>query len=206
MKHMLIVTALIGLTVLSACGGEDSSRGYIVKVGDPAPNLLLYHLNGDVKLLNSLRGRVVMLQFTASWCSVCRKEMPRIESDIWQKYKDRPDFALFGVDYKERPDVVRKFAASIPVTYPMTIDDSGFNFHRFARKGAGVTRNVIIDRQGKIAFLTRLYDEQEFTAMVAVIDSLLEKTAPPPAENEIDPERAKRIKETFGPDILPFLL
>lgn len=206
MKHMLIVTALVGLTVLSACGGEDRSRGYIVKVGDPAPNIPLCYLNGDVKQLSRLRGSVVMLQFTASWCGVCRKEMPRIESDVWQKYKDRPDFALFGVDYKEAPDVIREFAASIPVTYPMLLDDSGGCFHEFARKGAGVTRNVIIDRQGQIAFLTRLYDEEEFTAMVAVIDSLLEKTAPPPAENEIDSERAKRIKETFGLDILPFLL
>jgi len=42
-----------------------------------------------------------MLQFTASWCSVCRKEMPHIENEIWQKHKSDSNFALYGIDLKE---------------------------------------------------------------------------------------------------------
>ena len=45
-----------------------------------------------------------MLQFTASWCGVCRKEMPFIEKDIWQKHKDNEAFALYGVDRDEPLD------------------------------------------------------------------------------------------------------
>ena len=57
-------------------------RGYIVEVGDIAPDFEMALPNGERVQLSSLRGKVVMLQFTASWCGVCRKEMPYIEKDI----------------------------------------------------------------------------------------------------------------------------
>ena len=80
-----------------------------------------------------------MLQFTASWCGVCRKEMPFIEKDIWLKLKDNPKFALYGIDLKESPEAVEKFAAAIPVTYPIALDPKGEIFDLFCSKGAGVT-------------------------------------------------------------------
>ncbi len=53
-----------------------------------------------------------MLQFTASWCGVCRKEMPFIEKDIWLKHKNNPEFALIGIDRDEPLDKVLAFAKS----------------------------------------------------------------------------------------------
>ena len=58
-------------------------NGYIVKVGDQAPDFLINEAGGRSYRLSDLRGKVVMLQFTASWCSVCRQEMPFIEKEIW---------------------------------------------------------------------------------------------------------------------------
>ena len=114
-----------------------------------------------------------MLQFTASWCGVCRKEMPHIESDIWQKHKANPEFALLGVDYKEDAEKTKTFIEKTKVTYPITLDESGEIFHKYAAKNAGVTRNIIIDRQGKIIFLTRLFNEEEFKQMIEVINKEL---------------------------------
>ncbi|MDR1681418.1 MAG: TlpA family protein disulfide reductase [Prevotellaceae bacterium] len=173
MKRTLIFTCIIALTALVACTDNGDTRGYIVKAGDEAPNFTIRYLDGTTAELTDLRGKVVMLQFTASWCGVCRKEMPYIERDIWQQYKDRPDFALIGIDYKESADITRQFAEAIPVTYPLTLDESGDAFHRYAAKDAGVTRNVIIDRHGRIVFLTRLYDEEEFAEMLRVIDAMV---------------------------------
>ena len=51
-------------------------RGYIVAVGDTVPDLELEYTTGEKITLSDLRGQVVVLQFTASWCSVCRQEMP----------------------------------------------------------------------------------------------------------------------------------
>lgn len=156
-------------------GAVSDERGYIVKVGDMVPDFDLLMMDGTTLNIRELRGKVVMLQFTASWCGVCRKEMPHIESEIWQKLKNHPEFALYGIDLKETPEVTADFAKAIPVTYPLTLDPEGERFALFCDKGAGVTRNIILDRTGKIIMLTRLYDEAEFASMVKLINDELAK-------------------------------
>ena len=151
----------------------ESDRGYIVRVGDMAPDFDMVLPDGASVTLSSLRGKVVMLQFTASWCGVCRKEMPHIESDIWQRHKDNPEFALYGIDREEPVEKIEEMIAATGVTYPNGMDPNADIFGSYAEKSAGITRNVIIDREGKIVMLTRLYDEEEFNEMVDTIDKLL---------------------------------
>ena len=172
-----VFTTLLLLCAICASGqsGEDESRGYTVKVGQKAPDFTIAYPDGKTAKLSDLKGKVVMIQFTASWCGVCRKEMPHIESDIWLKHKNNPEFALIGIDYKESKAKTAEFARQIKVTYPLTPDESGEIFHKFATKGAGVTRNVVLDRDGKIIFLTRLYDPEEFKEMKSVIEAELKK-------------------------------
>ncbi len=148
-------------------------RGYIVRVGDPAPEFTLQTTAGETFNLSDMRGKVIMLQFTASWCGVCRKEMPFIESEIWQKHKDNPNFYLLGIDRDEPLEKVQEFMKQTGVTYPMALDPGGDVFALYAERKAGITRNVIINPSYKIAMLTRLYNEEEFSEMCKVIDELL---------------------------------
>jgi peroxiredoxin len=127
---------------------------------------------GEVVKTSDLRGKVVVLQFTASWCSVCRKEMPHLEAEVWQPNKEK-DFLLIGVDYDEPLEKVVAFKQQMGITYPMALDPGAEIFARFATKRSGVTRNVVIDQEGNIAFLTRLFDRQEFNAMKEKISQLL---------------------------------
>lgn len=178
MRHLLpaiilLVSALPAFAQQTGKTINPDDRGYVVKVGDTAPSFTIRYLDGTTKELGDLKGKVVMLQFTASWCGVCRKEMPHIEADIWQKHKDNPNFVLLGIDLKEAPDAIKKFTEKTGVTYPLVMDSDGSIFAKYAEKNAGVTRNIIIDKTGKITFLTRLFDEQEFRTMKDHIDSLL---------------------------------
>jgi peroxiredoxin len=141
---------------------------FIVKVGDLMPDFEVALTNGTIFKLSEQKGKVVMLQFTASWCGVCRKEMPYIEKDIWKKLKDQ-DFVLVGIDYKEEPTKVDAFAKQMKISYPLAYDISGDVFHSIAEKGAGVTRNVIINREGNIIYLSRLFKFDEFSEMKDVI-------------------------------------
>lgn len=149
--------------------------GYIVKIGQQLPDITLTLTDGTQLQPSDLKGKVVMLQFTASWCSVCRKEMPHIESDIWQRHKNNENFVLVGVDMDEPLDKVKKFKSDMKISYPLALDPGAEIFYTFAAQGAGVTRNVIVDKNGKIAYLTRLYKEEEFKEMVEVIDFLLKE-------------------------------
>ncbi|NOR88602.1 MAG: redoxin domain-containing protein [Bacteroidales bacterium] len=141
---------------------------FLVKVGDQVPDFTVLLNNGSTFTLSEQKGKVVMLQFTASWCSVCRDEMPYIEKDIWRPLRDK-DFVLVGMDYKESPDKVDEFAKQMQVSYPLGLDTTGAAYHLFSQKGSGVTRNVIIDKNGKIIYLSRLFNLKEFEEMKKVI-------------------------------------
>jgi peroxiredoxin len=171
MKKLIMLFAM-ALTI-SAFGQTRDDRAYLVKVGDKAPNFAMKLIDGKTMKLSDLRGKVVMLQFTASWCSVCRKEMPFIEKDIWQKHKSNSNFALLAIDRDEPLQTVVKFAKDIPVSYGFGLDPHADIFALYAVRDAGITRNVIIDKTGKIVFLTRLYDVEEFNKMTKVIDGML---------------------------------
>ena len=96
MKRSIFRTLfMIVMLLMTICSisQEADSVGYIVKTGDMAPNFEMQLIDGRTMLLNDFRGKVVMLQFTASWCGVCRKEMPFIEKEIWQVHKDK-DFIV----------------------------------------------------------------------------------------------------------------
>lgn len=175
MRYLSFIFLLLTIAIQAQTPVKDipADYGYVVKIGQQIPDFSMITIDGKTVHTADLKGKVVMLQFTASWCSVCRKEMPHIESEIWKKYMNNPNFALFGVDLDEPKDIVAKFAKQIPVTYPLALDPKGEIFYQFAEKGAGVTRNVIIDKTGKIVFMTRLYKKEEFQEMKKVISGLL---------------------------------
>ena len=189
-----LIAILAAAAVIASCGGDKKASGqvaeqpvvenavaeqvvyeneYIVKVGDVAPDFTLPMTDGSTFTLSEQRGKVVMLQFTAGWCGVCRKEMPHIESDIWQPNKDNKDFVLVGIDREETLEDIIPFIQEVGTTYPIAMDTNADVFAQYALRESGITRNVLIDRDGRIVMLTRLFKEDEFAALVAKINAML---------------------------------
>jgi peroxiredoxin len=167
----ICVIILLTISISGIVSGQEPKvydDGYLVKVGDKAPDFTINEAGGKTYKLSNLRGKVVMLQFTASWCSVCRTEMPFIEKDIWKEKKGE-GLIVIGIDRDEPMDKVVKFRKDIKISYPLALDPGADIFGLFAQKEAGVTRNVIVDRSGKIIFLTRLYKTEEFEQMKKII-------------------------------------
>lgn len=146
---------------------------YIVKVGDVAPDFTLELTDGTKFTLSEHRGKVVMLQFTAGWCGVCRKEMPFIERDIWQRHKENSDFVLVGIDREETKEQIDAFIQKVGTTYPIAMDTNADVFASYALRNSGITRNVLIGKDGRIVMLTRLFNENEFNSLVERIDAML---------------------------------
>ncbi len=171
MRFLILIFLIFSSS--QAFSQNDINRGYSVKIGEYAPEINLKLLDGRELNNENLLGKVVLIQFTASWCSVCIKEMPHLEKQVWQRFKEE-DFILVGVDLKEELREVKEFIKKTEITYPFTIDKDGTFFELFTIAGAGVTRNIVIDKNGKISFLTRLFDEKEFQQMIEHIDILLQ--------------------------------
>jgi peroxiredoxin len=169
--YKILITFFITVLLFSPSFSQEKkvyADDYLVKVGEIAPDFTINETGGSSYKLSSLKGKVVMLQFTASWCSVCRTEMPFIEKEIWNEKKNS-GLVLIGVDRDEPLDKVLQFKKDIAVTYPFALDPGASIFGLYAVKTAGITRNIIIDRNGRIIFLTRLFKREEFDKMKKVI-------------------------------------
>ena len=175
MFKLKFLTIFVLLVVWSiCCFGQElqpDERGYIVKLADKIDDFKVTLMDGTSKKLSEFKAPVIVLNFFASWCVVCSKEIPHIEKEIWQPMKDQ-GLIVLGVDFKEKPDTVRKFVEEMNITYPVALDKNGGIFNRFAR--GGVTRNIVLDRNLKIIYLTRLFDPEEFEGMKNTIQQILE--------------------------------
>jgi len=167
----LILTTILFFHNISYCQ-EGLDRGFKVKVGDLSPEFSLELLDGSILNNKNLLDKVVVLQFTASWCGVCIKEMPHLEEDIWKKYKEK-NVVLIGIDRDEPLETVINFKKQMKITYPLALDPGAEIFSLYAEKNSGVTRNIVIDQSGKIVFLTRLFEENEYKQMLKIIEDLV---------------------------------
>lgn len=168
---LLLLGGLFWSSGTNEIAAQGDNRGYKVEVGDPVPDFSMTDLQGKTWTKASLMGSVYILQFTASWCSVCRKEMPHLEDRVWQAFKGQ-GVTLLGVDLDEPAEKVQGLVEDTGVTYPICLDPGGTLFSAVTMPKAGVTRNVVVDREGRIAFLTRLFEESEFESMVTIIQNL----------------------------------
>ena len=101
-------------------GASVAQRG-VVKPGEPAPNFQLRDMNGRVVALSDLRGKVVLLNFWATWCGPCRVEMPAMER-LYRAY-DRKDFEILAVSTDAQgAAVTRPFQEENKLTFPILHD------------------------------------------------------------------------------------
>lgn len=167
-KHVILLISIIGVS----CSQNETNRGYKVKVGDKLPTISLPMMNGETWTNKDFENKVVIIQFTGSWCSVCRKEMPHLEKRVWQAFKDQ-EVVLIGVDIKDSREKADAFIKKMEVTYPIAYDPEATIFSQFTLEGAGVTRNIVVNKKGEIVFLTRLFEEKEFEGMIEKIKELI---------------------------------
>ena len=113
---------------------------------EAAPDFAVETFAGETLRLSDLRGKVVVLNFWASWCPPCRWEMPFFET-ISQEYKER-DVVFLGVAISDTKEDAAEFADSVGVTYPLALDASGETARDY--KVLGLPTTFLIDKEGVI--------------------------------------------------------
>ena len=127
----------------------------------PAPKLDLPMLWGEGRgSLGSYRGRVVVLNFWASWCAPCRDEAPLLER--WHRRIEPQGGTVLGVDALDSTDDAREFVRRFGISYPNVRDVSGERLRPFGI--AAYPETFVIDRRGRIAALVRGPVTEEFLA------------------------------------------
>jgi thiol-disulfide isomerase/thioredoxin len=114
-------------------------------VGAPAPEFELQTLAGTRLRLSDMKGKVVLLNFWATWCAPCQQEMPLLQSRA-SRYP--ADLVLLGIDFNENPSVVQDFVTNLYITFPILLDPGSKVQDLYRVRGYPTT--IILDGQGII--------------------------------------------------------
>lgn len=170
MKRLLVAGAM-GL--LLNCGTQ--AAGFEVRAATPAPELQAQDLAGAPKNLANYRGKVVLLNFWASWCPPCLREMPSMER-LRMKMTGRP-LAIVALDSAETPAEVNAYLSRMKLGFPILLDPDGSNTKRW--KVFALPTSFLLDADGRVRYVLTGPTEWDEGEALGVIESLLAELSVP---------------------------
>ncbi len=131
--------------------GQTASLFSILKIVVPQQqtimdNIVLPDLSGHIQTVHKQPGRIIFVNFWASWCPDCRREMPAMER-LYIRYKDR-GLAMVGINLMESPDTVRAFRDDFGLSFPLLMDQTGESARNIALRSIPTT--YLLDDKGVI--------------------------------------------------------
>ena len=137
------------------CGALLGYPSLADPIGQPAPDFTLAARDGATVSLSDLKGQVVLINFWATWCGPCRKEMPLLEQ-LHQRY-ERLGFTLLGVNVEENSGDAEHFLKETPVTFPILWDPENRVSQMY--DVSAMPSTVLVDRQGNVRYLHHGYQD-----------------------------------------------
>ena len=153
----LIAVIIAAILLLPSCGSRggkaeaDTESTTLVKAGDKAPDFTVEMFDGTKTSLAELKGKVVLLNFWATWCPPCRQELTRVQKDIIDRFAGR-NFVFLPISRGEKREDVAAFREKTGYTFPMGLDPSQAIYDRYASNY--IPRNFLIGADGKVVLAT----------------------------------------------------
>jgi cytochrome c biogenesis protein CcmG/thiol:disulfide interchange protein DsbE len=167
--RILVWVGVLGLLAILALGLRRAQQGPVT-VGDQVPNFALTTFDGETINLTDLKGKVVVLNFWASWCKPCEQEAADLEA-AWLAYKPRGDVVFLGVDYVDTEPEARGYLEKFNITYPNG-PDLGTRISQ-AFRIRGVPETYIIDQENVLRSV-QIGPFRDLSQIQSMIDPLLQ--------------------------------
>lgn len=161
------------LALFLAGFGALRAQDWKVALHSTVPSFFVEDKAGKRTDIDALRGKVVLINFFATWCPPCRQELPRLQKEVWERWGDRDDFAVMVLAREEGWDKLDPFLQQTAYSFPVYPDLGRSIFSLFAE--SQIPRNVLIDRDGKIIYQSIGYTPDEFSAFIKLIEKELDK-------------------------------
>lgn len=172
MKHNLFYSlfSVLFFSVLICFGQEETTH---VQISDPVPDFTFEKSPGEIQNISELKGKTVLITFFATWCGPCRKELPFIQSDIYNKYKNNSKFEILIFGREHSWEEVSKFKAENKFSMPFYPDPERKIYSLFA--GQYIPRNFLVSAEGKILYSSVGFEEADFKTLKNMIEKELKK-------------------------------
>jgi len=165
------ILSLILSTAIVMITDAQTDTTTLLNNGDILPSFRCKTIDGKNFDTDKLRGKIIMINFFATWCPPCNLELPVLQSAIWDKYKNDPSFVLIILGREHSEKEVADFVKSKNFTMPFAPDPDRSIYKLFATQY--IPRNVIIGKDGKIIYQNRGYTKEEFKEIEKLIEEKL---------------------------------
>lgn len=144
-----------------------------VRVGDAAPSFTITDTDGAEFVLDDLRGKVVLVNFFATWCGSCLQELPHVQK-LWDEHRGNGNFALVVVGREETNESVSAFRSKHGYSFPIAADPERSLYGLYAKEL--IPRTYLVSRDGKICFASTGFYEDDFAKLKLVLNNQLRTT------------------------------
>lgn len=174
-RKAYIVAALVALfcvanPVTTAAQDDEIAKTTLIKSGMEAPDFTVEMFDGSKLTLSDLKGKVVLVNFWATWCPPCREELTHVQKDIIDRFEGEP-FVFLPISRGEKRDTVAAFRKKMDYTFPMGLDIDQSIFKKYASNY--IPRNFLIGKDGKVIYVSVGYDAKEFAELIETITKSL---------------------------------
>ncbi|RUT78768.1 TlpA family protein disulfide reductase [Ancylomarina longa] len=163
MKKLFIV--LISILATITLFAKDY-QGSLLKNGDQAPTFKLQTIDGKEFSIADLKGKVVLVNFFATWCGPCMKELPVVQGQLWPKFKN-DNFVMVAIGREHTAAELKAFNQKKGFTFPLAADPKREVYSKFASQY--IPRNYVLDKSGKIIFQSVGFTQKELEEMIKII-------------------------------------
>ena len=151
---------------------QDIESTTLIHAGDVAPDFTVEMLDGSRITLSELRGKVVLVNFWATWCPPCRQEMSHMQEGVIDRFAGS-DLVVLPISRGEKRETVEKFIEKMGYGFPVGLDTDQSIYSKYASNY--VPRSVVINREGEVVYVAVGYDEQIAQEIGAAITESLQK-------------------------------
>jgi peroxiredoxin len=149
---------------------EEIAKTTIVKKGDKAPDFTVEMVDGSNVQLSKLKGKVVVVNFWATWCPPCREELKHVQKQLIDRFKGK-NFTFLPISRGEKKGVVEAFRKKMNYTFPMGLDPQQSIYKLYASNY--IPRSVVVGKDGKVVYVAVGYDEETAKAIDnAIVEAL----------------------------------
>lgn len=164
----MLICAPATVSAQSKSQEEEIAATTLIHKGDAAPDFTVEMVDGQKITLSQLKGKVVIINFWATWCPPCRQEMTHVQKEIIDRFKGK-DVVFLPISRGEKKLVVEAFRKKENYTFPMGLDPQQTIYKKYASNY--IPRNFVVGKDGKVIYVSVGFSPDEFAEMIKTVEN-----------------------------------